>query len=445
VKRTIASIALLTLTLAIVLTAGCPASSGGALEVGAVNHPDITADGAGGAYAVYQVYLSSTEVNQFYLQRLSPEGALLWGEKGVLIGEAEGKLDVDALGVMADDSGDALAAWCDWWNDVMCITKVNSQGEILWQEAINGLKYASHIVSDGAGGIIYIVNDRGMQRRDAEGNLVWDKPDYLVEEPNAWRNIVSDGSGGAFVLTIGRDDDYGSLILQRINGQGNCPWSQEAVTLYSGSQEGLGHIAADGTGGAFIVWAKRDPAASGFPEYLMSVLRLGGDGEVIWEKPGFPGELVGYDIFVVADDDGNALVFWEYSVGLGAQKLSPDGGLLWGGDKRYELDGFSYNVVATGGGGAIIGACSMYDGRSLTAQIVDEYGRALFAEAVAVSDDDQVHSWRFMMAADEEGGAFFAWGSSQNVYSVERSSVQRLSADGERLWGDSGIRLDDWN
>jgi len=50
-----------------------------------------------------------------------------------------------------------------------------------------------------------------------------------------------------------------------------------------------------------------------------------------------------------------------------------------------------------------------------------------------------------MMAADGEGGALFAWGSSENVYSVEHSSVQRLSAEGERLWGDSGIRLDDWN
>jgi len=39
----------------------------------------------------------------------------------------------------------------------------------------------------------------------------------------------------------------------------------------------------------------------------------------------------------------------------------------------------------------------------------------------------------------------FAWGSSENVYSVEHSSVQRLSDEGELLWGDSGVRLDDWN
>ena len=119
--------------------------------------------------------------------------------------------------------------------------------------------------------------------------------------------------------------------------------------------------------------------------------------------------------------------------------------MLWSGYNQYPLGGFSYNVVSNGDGGAIIGACSMYEGRSLTAQIIDKYGQALFAEAMALSDDNQVHSWRFMMAEDGEGGALFAWGSSENVYSVEHSSVQRLSAEGERLWGDSGIRLDDWN
>ncbi|GAH39339.1 unnamed protein product [marine sediment metagenome] len=89
----------------------------------------------------------------------------------------------------------------------------------------------------------------------------------------------------------------------------------------------------------------------------------------------------------------------------------------------------------------------MYDGRSLKAQIIDEYGYPLFpqGEEVALSDDNQVSPWRFMMVADGEGGAFFAWGSSENVYSIEHSSVQRINAEGELLWGDSGIRLDDWN
>jgi hypothetical protein len=422
------------------------------LEVGAVNHPDITSDNTGGAYAVYQVYLSSSEINQFYIQRISLDSARLWGEKGVLLGEASGNLDIDTLGVMADDNGDAIAAWCDWWNDIMYVTKVNSQGEILWQKDVEGIKYASHIASDGAGGIIYILDDSGIQRVDAEGNLLWDRPEFLVEEPVSDRKIISDGFGGAFVITVGKGDEK-TVYVQRIDSEGTCPWSQGAVSIfYRSSEEASGFseeasacLTTDGTGGAFVVWLERDLEALSSPAYLMSVLKLSGDGDIIWQKRNLPGGLVGEKISVVTDNDGNALVFWEYATGLGAQKISPEGELLWPSYGRYTLDGFSYAIVASGDNGAVIGSCSMYDGRSLTAQIIDGDGKALFPEGVAVSDDNEVNSWKFMMAADGEGGALFAWGSSENVYSVEHSSVQRISAEGELLWGDSGVRLDDWN
>ena len=448
------AVALLLIASVISLSAGCSCGlmDQGALEVGAVNYPDITTDKAGGAYAVYQVYISQQEINQFYVQRISAEGTRLWGEKGVLIGEASGKLDSGGLRVLADDDGGgAIAAWCDRLNNVTSITKVNSQGEILWQKDIEDIKYASRIASDGAGGIIYIVEEMGLQRLDAEGNLVWDRPGFLVEEEVADRIIASDGSGGAFVITIEKSSEK-SVRVQRIDSEGTCPWSQGAVSIfYRSSEEASGFseeasacLTTDGMGGAFVVWLERDLEALSSPAYLMSVLKLSGDGEVIWQKHNLPGGLVGEKISVVTDNDGNALVFWERAAGLGAQKISPEGELLWSSSGRYRLDGFSYAIVASGDNRAIIGSCSMYDGRSLTAQIIDGDGKALFPEGVAVSDDNEVNS-SFMMSADGEGGALFAWGSSEDVYSVEHSSVQKINAEGELLWGDSGIRLDDWN
>ncbi len=447
---------LLSVTISIILAAGCSCGlrDQGALEVGDVNLPDITSDNTGGAYVVYQVYISQQEINQFYLQRISAEGARLWGEKGVLIGEAEGKLDSGGLRVLADDDGGvgAIAAWCDRLNNVTSITKVNSRGEILWQKDVEGIKYASHIASDGTGGIIYIVGKMGLQRLDAEGNLVWDRPGFLVEEEVADRIIASDGFGGVFVITVGKGNEK-TVYIQRIDSEDTCPWSQGAVSIfYRSSEEASGFseearacLTTDGMGGAFVVWLERDLEALSFPEYFMGVLRLSQDGDIIWQKRNLPGGLVGEKISVVTDNDGNALVFWERAAGLGAQKISPEGELLWPSDGRYTLDGCSYAIVASGDNGAVIGSCSMYGSRSLTAQIIDEYGKPLFPEGIAVSDDNEVNSWGFMMAADGEGGALFAWGSSENIYSIEHSSVQRISAEGELLWGDSGIRLDDWN
>jgi hypothetical protein len=49
------------------------------------------------------------------------------------------------------------------------------------------------------------------------------------------------------------------------------------------------------------------------------------------------------------------------------------------------------------------------------------------------------------MAPDGDSGALIAWGSGQDLNSVEHSSVQRINAKGDLIWGETGIRLDDWN
>ncbi|GAI79475.1 unnamed protein product, partial [marine sediment metagenome] len=97
----------------------------------------------------------------------------------------------------------------------------------------------------------------------------------------------------------------------------NCPWSQRAVSIFYRSseeastfaEEASARIATDGTGGAFVVWLERDPEVISGSAFLMNVLRLSEGGEIIWQKRNLPGVLVGYDMFVVADNNGNALVF----------------------------------------------------------------------------------------------------------------------------------------
>ncbi|GAH39337.1 unnamed protein product [marine sediment metagenome] len=173
-----------------------------------------------------------------------------------------------------------------------------------------------------------------MQRLYAEGNLVWDRPGFLVEEEVADRIIVGDGSGGAFIVTIEKGSEE-SVRVQRIDGGGNNPWSQGAVSIFyrsieessDFSEESSARIIADGAGGAFVVWSERDPDAFNSPAYLLSILRLSQDGEVIWQKRSLPGRLVDYDMYLVTDNEGNALVFWKYVAGLEGQKVSPRRGI----------------------------------------------------------------------------------------------------------------------
>jgi len=38
-------------------------------------------------------------------------------------------------------------------------------------------------------------------------------------------------------------------------------------------------------------------------------------------------------------------------------------------------------------------------------------------------------------------GVLIAWGVGRDVYTVEKSYVQRIDAEGNPLWGEEGIRL----
>ena len=54
----------------------------GVSTVTRVHYPDVTSDNSWGAIAVYQVRKGS-DAREFYVQKVSPEGDLLWGEKGI--------------------------------------------------------------------------------------------------------------------------------------------------------------------------------------------------------------------------------------------------------------------------------------------------------------------------------------------------------------------------
>jgi len=47
--------------------------------------PRVTGDGTGGTIAVYEVHKGLNQ-RAFYAQKISPEGDVLWGENGVLVG-----------------------------------------------------------------------------------------------------------------------------------------------------------------------------------------------------------------------------------------------------------------------------------------------------------------------------------------------------------------------
>ena len=116
---------------------GCLWRTEGVSTETCVHRPNVTGDNSGGVIAVYQVRKSG-DAREFYARRISPEGDLSWGEKGTLIGSGYGGGCGEVLQIVSDGSGGAVIAWRTHPSNVT-VTRVNSQGEVLWQKEVGAV------------------------------------------------------------------------------------------------------------------------------------------------------------------------------------------------------------------------------------------------------------------------------------------------------------------
>jgi hypothetical protein len=138
---------------------------------------------------------------------------------------------------------------------------------------------------------------------------------------------------------------------------------------------------------------------------------------------------------VVGDSDGEGGAILVFADGgqVRAQRISPDGEVLWGADGvpiPSSVDPpWALRAVADGSGGALVAwlecAPDQTTGCDVFAQRLDGGGGLLWeAAGVQVSD---AATLGFDVAADGSGGAYVAW--SERV-----TCVQRIDASGAPLW-----------
>ncbi len=152
--------------------------------------PRVTGDGVGGAIAVYEDIKGGNQ-HDFYVQKISPGGEALWGEKGMLIGRAYKQFDsFHELHIVSDGSGGAIVTWGGYPSEpnwelppgqrpveyLTHVTKVDSNGSAVWQREVRGV---DHMISDDASGVL-IASDESYEegilsviKIDSEGNFPW--------------------------------------------------------------------------------------------------------------------------------------------------------------------------------------------------------------------------------------------------------------------------------
>lgn len=337
-------------------------------------------------------------------------------------------------------------------------------GRAQWQAgglpvvAADGSQRAPQIVTDGAGGGIVVWQDNRpydypdaprylyTQRVSAAGQSLWEHDGIAVALLGAVDpQLVSDGHGGAIVAWYGSGSSGANVFVQRLAPDGALVWGAGGLALSMGAQPASPRIAADGAGGAFVVW--RDDHQNGRPS--VRIQHVLADGVIAWATGGLA---VASNVKhfaapqVMFDESDGAFVIWQGdSFGrqaISVQRVRSDGALAWGEDGvllsiATEFDAQAQLLTDGAGGVTVV----WVDGRALNddiyAQRVDADGKALWASgglALVTEAGDQVSP---RIIDDGAGGMILAWHDTRAIQ--PNVLLQRLGGDGRKLWNAGGV------
>jgi hypothetical protein len=236
------------------------------------------ADGAGGAYIVYQDHILPQYSADLYFQHIDSLGNHLLPWTGVCIVGEEHLQNSPKLSSSSDNT--LIVCWTDERNvgvsmaDIYAI-RIDTLGNPLWDSTGVSVCTADssqsgafgNLIPDGfGGGIMHWWDYRNgssdiyAQRIDMNGNQVWQQNGVpVIALPGVYhliRSAISDDSSGAIYWWDDDRNGFTEAFFQRIGADGLPRWASNGVracTVSTGERWGSA-ICSDGKGGAIAVW-----------------------------------------------------------------------------------------------------------------------------------------------------------------------------------------------
>ncbi|MFP5285232.1 MAG: hypothetical protein ACLGI9_05800, partial [Thermoanaerobaculia bacterium] len=266
------------------------------------------------------------------------------------------------------------------------------------------------------------------------------------------------------------DQDNSRILVQWLDRHGNPRWGAGtyAAPVAGREEQTQPFLLASSDGGGFVCFVRgAQDAAAHNASYCQ---RFSPEGQRLWGTGGARGSRssrFAEEPKAVAVGDGGLIVFWrdwdsvssDEKVFLRGQRLGPDGGRRWGDDGTIVFrnsfpcdDGCAItppwiSVVPDGTGGAIVA----FDARSgrlpegsdfnrVTAQRMSAAGERLWGEGVSVLPGRPPHNL-YNLFAHPDGGAVVAVVTFpfELVEGGLHLVLQRLAADGRPLWPAEGV------
>ncbi|UCF79145.1 MAG: T9SS type A sorting domain-containing protein [Candidatus Eiseniibacteriota bacterium] len=346
--------------------------------------PQITSDGAGGAFITWQDERSGDYNSHIYAQRVDASGSVLWTMDGVAICTADWEQEFPQI--VSDGAGGAIITWQDYRSSVtswdIYAQRVDASGNVLW--IVDGeiiCAAPSHqedpqIASDGASGAIITWNDYRSGRWDiyvrrvsASGDTLWTGngvPIVTRTGDQMQAQIISDGAGGAIItwedLRVAMQAD---ISAQRVDASGSVLWTPDGEDVCEAlNDQRYPQLDSDGAGGAIITWEDYRSSVTSLDIYAQ---RVDASGNMLWTADGEPVCTAGNGQTypeIVSDEAGGAIITWRdnrsgvTSWDIYAQRVDASGNTLWAGNgEAISTDPNSqYNpqIVSDGAGGTIV-------------------------------------------------------------------------------------------
>ncbi len=376
--------------------------------------PAATGDGMGGAIIVWVDDRNHWSTGyDIYAQHMDSTGRALWAANGIPVCTAAGIQS--SISIISDGNGGAIAAWRD---------RRSGSNQI----------YAQRLSADGT-----------MQWAE-NGVAVTDTPDGSPE-----LGLVSDGTGGAiFVWEDLRSNDVANIDIyaQRINKYGVIQWYTNELPVASTSfTETHPAIAADGAGGALIIWSDHSDGSDD-----VYGQRYNSAGAALWTAGGIKiaddANLLEISRAMVSDGGGGALVLYsrynnasqEYYFYM--QRIDASGSTQWTEPTAVTPLSFRYRLLADGMGGAIL-VWDQYDSdgqgndMSIMAQAVSTYGNLRWPNDGLLIGHKMESPVPNTLLTDNAGGLVTAWRNSYEISGTgyERIQAQYYDHNGQPQWG----------
>jgi hypothetical protein len=317
-----------------------------------------------------------------------------------------------------------------------------------------------------------------LQYVDSNGTVAFGAPGRAVATApvaGAEAVVVAHARDGVLVAVrrrIGYDNSR--ILVQWLDGHGNPRWGAGTYAApVAGREDQLDpFLLASPDGGGFVCFVRA--ASDGLEHRAFYCQRFSPEGQRLWDARGARGSLSPLDAEepkAVAAGDGGLLVFWrdwdevsdDVKVFLRGQRLGPDGVRRWGDDgtivfkNRFSCDngcGITspwISAVSDGAGGAILAFDDRVgrlpegtDYNRVMAQRMSAAGERLWGEGVSVLPSRPPQNLCELFL-HPDGGAVVAVVTfpfdfiDGGIHLV----LQRLAADGRPLWPTEGVTVVD--